>query len=302
MAMKKEKVLILGGSGMLGHVIFNSLSLRPDFDVYATVRDPATLEKWFSSDLMKKIIAGVEADDFDTVIRAMALVQPDIIINCIGLIKQLPIADAPLSAIAINSLLPHRIARACGDHEARMIHVSTDCVFDGSKGNYTENDPSDAKDLYGRSKFLGEVAYPHCVTLRTSIIGHELKGKLGLIEWFLVQQGSVRGFKKAIYSGFPTVELARIICDYVMPNPELNGVYHVSSEPVSKYELLKLVAERYGKRIEIEPFEDFVLDRSLDSTSFQKATGYQPPLWTELIDAMYKHYVEFGYGEKSLAS
>ena len=302
MAMKKKRVLIFGGSGMLGHVIFSRLSLHQGLDVYATIRNAASLEKWFSSDLMKKIRTDVDVDSFDTVIRTMASVQPDIVINCIGLVKQLPIAGEPLPAITINALLPHRIARASRDYGARMIQISTDCVFDGSKGNYTENDPSDAKDLYGRSKFLGEVAYPHCVTLRTSIIGHELKGKLGLIEWFLAQQGSVRGFKKAIYSGFPTVELARIICDYVIPNPKLKGVYHVSSLPVSKYDLLKLVAERYGKQIEVEPFEDFALDRSLDSTLFQKETGYRPPPWTELIDAMYKHYVEFGYEKKSLTS
>jgi dTDP-4-dehydrorhamnose reductase len=218
------------------------------------------------------------------------------------LIKQLPIAEDPLPAITINSLLPHRIALACKADGIRMIHISTDCVFDGTKRNYTEKDPPDAKDLYGRSKFLGEVAYPHCVTLRTSIIGHELKGKIGLIDWFLAQQGRVRGFKKAIYSGFPTVELARIICDYVIPNPQLNGVYHVSSVPVSKYELLTLVADRYGKKIIIEPFEDFVLDRSLDSSLFQKTTGYKPPSWNELVEAMYRHYVDFGYEEKSLIS
>jgi dTDP-4-dehydrorhamnose reductase len=297
--MKAKIIMILGATGMLGHVLMNRLSLRCDLDVYATVRDSSNLEKWFSSDLIKKTITDVDADNFDTVIRALASIQPDIIINCIGLIKQLPIAEDPLPAITINSLLPHRIALACKADGIRMIHISTDCVFDGTKRNYTEKDPPDAKDLYGRSKFLGEVAYPHCVTLRTSIIGHELKGKIGLIDWFLAQQGRVRGFKKAIYSGFPTVELARIICDYVIPNPQLNGVYHVSSVPVSKYELLTLVADRYGKKIIIEPFEDFVLDRSLDSSLFQETTGYRPPAWTELVDEMYRNYVDFGYEEKS---
>lgn len=287
---------------MLGHVLFSRLSLREDLDVCATVRNSENLEKWFSSDLMKQIKTGVDADNFDTVNHTLASIQPDIVVNCIGLIKQLPIADDPLSAIMINSLLPHRIARVCKADGIRMIHISTDCVFDGTKGNYTENDPSNAKDLYGRSKFLGELVCPHCVTLRTSIIGHELKGKLGLIEWFIAQQERVRGFTKAIYSGFPTVELARIICDYVIPNPQLNGVYHVSSAPVSKYDLLMLVVDRYGKKIEIEPFEDFVLDRSLDSSLFQKATGYKPPSWAELVDAMHRHYVDFGYDKKALTS
>ena len=285
---------------MLGHVLFMQLSLHQDFDVYATVRNSSSLEKWFSSDLMKKIRTHIDVDNFDTVIRVIESIKPDVVINCIGLIKQLPIADEPLPAITINSLLPHRIALACGAYGTRMIHISTDCVFDGSKGNYTENDQSNAKDLYGRSKFLGEVAYSHCITLRTSIIGHELRGKLSLIEWFLAQEGRVRGFKKAIYSGFPSVELARIICDYVIPNPELKGIYHVSSAPLSKYELLMLVADRYAKKIEIEPYEDFILDRSLDSTLFQKATGYKPPSWTELVNAMHGHYVDFGYEKKSL--
>jgi len=297
--MNTKKILILGGTGMLGHVLLAQLSLRHDLDVYATVRNSAGLEKWFSSDLLKKIRTNVVAEHFETVIGVLASTQPDIVINCIGLIKQLPIAEEPLSAIEINALLPHRIALACGDKGIRMIHISTDCVFDGTKGNYKENDPSDAKDLYGRSKFLGEVAYPHCVTLRTSIVGHELKGKFGLIEWFLAQQERVRGFKKAMYSGFPTVELARIICEYVVPNPQLKGVYHVSSTPVSKYDLLRSVADRYGKKIEIDPFEDFVLDRSLDSSLFQETTGYRPPAWTELVDVMYRNYVDFGYEEKS---
>jgi dTDP-4-dehydrorhamnose reductase len=300
--MKAKKILILGGAGMLGHVLLAKLSLRCDLDVYATVRNSSNLEKWFSSDLMKRIRTDVDADNFDTVIRALSYIQPEVVINCIGLIKHLPNANDPLSAITINSLLPHRISLICRRVGARLIHISTDCVFDGMKGNYTENDPSDAKDLYGRSKFLGEVTYPHCVTLRTSIIGHELKGKLGLIEWFLAQQEKVRGFEKAIYSGFPTVELAHIICDYVIPNPQLQGAYHVSSAPVSKYELLMLVADIYGKKIEIEPFEDFVLDRSLDSSLFQKATRYKPPSWTELVDAMYRHYVDFGYEGKFLTS
>jgi len=156
---------------------------------------------------------------------------------------------------------------------------------------YTENDQSNAEDLYGRTKFLGEVAYPHCLTLRTSIIGHELKGGYGLIEWFLTQNQKVRGFRKAIYSGFPTIEIARIIRDYVLPNPELKGIYQVSSEPVSKYDLLRLVAKQYGKDIEIEPYDDFVQDRSLDSTIFRETTGYQPSSWDELLERMHSDFL-----------
>lgn len=290
--MKRNKILILGGTGMIGHGLFYVLSKCADLDVYATARSDSNLEQWFTPELRQRIRVNVDADNFDTVIRAMASIQPDIVINCIGLIKQLPMAGDPLSAISSNSLLPHRVSLVCRTAGARMIQVSTDCIFNGSKGNYTEADPSDATDLYGRSKFLGEVEYPHCVTLRTSIIGHELKGKLGLIEWFLAQEDTANGFTHAIYSGIPTVEFARVIKDFVLPNPQLSGLYHVSADPISKYDLLKLVAERYPKDIEIKPFDDFYQDRSLDSIKFRESTGYKPPAWDELVDMMYRNYVE----------
>ena len=277
---------------MLGHTLFTQLSSQKNLDAYATVRSSSGLPLWFSPGLVEKIRAGVDAYNFDTIIRAFGSIQPDIVINCIGLIKQLPIASDPLAAITINSLLPHRISMICRSAGARMIHISTDCVFDGKKGNYTEGDSSTADDLYGRSKFLGEVAYPpHCLTLRTSIIGHELKGKLGLVEWFLAQEGKVSGFTHAIYSGFPTIEFARIITDYILPNPELAGVYHVSSDPISKYDLLKLVARKYDKNIEIEPYDDFRQDRSLDSSLFRRITGYMAPSWPELVDKMHQDFI-----------
>jgi dTDP-4-dehydrorhamnose reductase len=297
----KKKVLILGGTGMLGHLLFTQLSLQKNLDVYATARTSSGLSQWFSPDLVKKIRVNVDADKFDSVIRAFASIQPNIAINCIGLIKQWPMSSDPLSAITINSLLPHRISMICRSAGARMIHISTDCVFDGKKGNYTETDSSNADDLYGRSKFLGEVAYPpHCLTLRTSIIGHELKGKLGLIEWFLAQEGKVHGFTHAIYSGFPTIELAQIITDYILPNKDMNGVYHVSSDPISKYDLLKLVAKRYGKQIKIEPYDEFYQDRSLNSSLFRRITGYTPPSWPELVDKMYQYFIsEYFYKQRS---
>lgn len=288
--MKTARILILGVTGMLGHTLFTRLSERDNPDVYATARNTERLSRWFMPELLTKIRGGVDADNFDSVQRALTEVKPDVVINCIGIIKQLPIAKDPLISITINSLFPHQLAQACKAVGARMIHISTDCVFSGDKGNYTEKDLPDANDLYGRTKLLGEVDYSHCVTLRTSIIGHELKGRYGLIEWFLAQEGRVRGFTKAIYSGFPTVEMARIIADYVIPNTDLKGLYHVSSEPISKYDLLKLVAERYGKKIEIEPFADFVLDRSLRSDRFRETTGYRPPSWPELVDKMYREF------------
>jgi dTDP-4-dehydrorhamnose reductase len=208
------------------------------------------------------------------------------VINAVGLIKQLAGANDALAAIPINSVLPHRLARLCDLVGARLIHISTDCVFSGRKGMYKETDDPDANDLYGRSKFLGEVAYPNTVTLRTSIIGHELSTAHGLVGWFLAQDGTANGYSRAVFSGLSTVELARIIRDYVIPQPELVGLYHVSSDPINKLDLLRLVAKVYGKTIEIIPSEKVVIDRSLDSTRFRQITGYHPPPWDQLVTAM----------------
>jgi dTDP-4-dehydrorhamnose reductase len=289
---EQQRILILGGTGMLGHLLLRYLSAFPEYDVFATARSLTDIRKQFPTDLLARFHPdSVDANHFDSVIRALASIKPDIVINCIGIIKQLPLADDPLTAINVNALLPHRISLIGRTTGARVIHVSTDCVFNGAKGMYTENDQSNAEDLYGKTKFLGEVSYPHCVTLRTSIIGHELKGRYGLIEWFLAQNQNVHGFRKAIYSGFPTIELASIIRDYVLPKPELCGVHHVSSESISKYDLLRLVAARYNKVIEIEPYDDFVQDRSLDSTVFREKTGYRPPPWDKLVEMMHNDFL-----------
>jgi dTDP-4-dehydrorhamnose reductase len=167
-----------------------------------------------------------------------------------------------------------------------MIHLSTDCVFSGRKGQYVEQDASDAEDLYGRTKFLGEVAYPHAITVRTSMIGRELRTRYGLVEWFLSQKSAVKGYRKAIFSGFTTDELSRILLHYVLPRPELSGLYHVSSEPISKYDLLLFVKASFGYPIDILPDEELIVDRSLDSTRFRQATGYQPPAWEAMIDEL----------------
>jgi dTDP-4-dehydrorhamnose reductase len=202
-------------------------------------------------------------------------------------VKQLAQADDPLLALPINAMLPHRLARLCALGGARLVHVSTDCVFNGTKGDYRESDPSDAADLYGKSKFLGEVAYPQTVTLRTSIIGHELASAHGLIDWFLAQEGRVKGFRRAIFSGLPTVELAQVVRDFVLPHPEISGVFHVASEPIAKFDLLRMVAEVYGKSIEIVPDDAVVIDRSLNADCFSEATGYVAPPWPELVRRMH---------------
>lgn len=290
-----KKVLVLGGTGMLGHTLFNSLFEDPCLDVYTTVRSVKELSVWLPKDRMKKVYPDVDIYHTDCIVKVLAEVKPDIVVNCIGIIKQVPEAQDPITTISANALLPHRIAWLCGTSGSRFIHVSTDCVFDGEKGSYVESDFSNAIDLYGRTKFLGEVVYPHCVTLRTSIIGHELKGNYGLVEWFLSQKENVRGYRKVIYSGFPTVEFSGIIRDYVIPNPEMTGLYHVSSTPISKYELLKLIAAQYSKPIEIEPDNTIQINRSLDSSKFRSLTGYNPPTWTELIRGMYNDYLQGPY-------
>jgi len=284
------KILILGATGMLGHTLFARLAGRKNFEVHATARGRVGLAAWFSPQLLARIHGSVDATNFDSILQVLAEVKPDVVVNCIGIIKQLPVAQNPLIAIGINALFPHRLALACQTAGARLIHISTDCVFKGDKGDYTEDDPADAVDLYGRSKFLGEVTEPHCVTLRTSIIGHELQGAHGLVEWFLAQPGKVRGFTRAIYTGMPTVEMERIIAEHVIPNRNLSGLHQVSSAPISKYDLLQLVARQYGKQTEIERHDDFVCDRSLDSSRFQAMTGYKPPAWPQLVEAMWRDY------------
>lgn len=280
------KVLILGASGMLGNAVFRYLSKCDGLETFGTVRFSKALA-FFNPLLQNRLLAHVDVDNVDSLAWVFSQVKPDVVINCVGLVKQLAVANDPLSALPINALLPHRLARLCAMMNARLIHISTDCVFSGSRGGYSENDFADANDLYGRSKYLGEVIdCPHVVTLRTSIIGHELDSTHGLINWFLAQQGTVKGFSKAIFSGLPTVELARVIADVVLPNTHLQGLYQVAAQPINKYELLQLVAKVYDKTIEIVPDNELVIDRSLNGGKFQAATAYVSPDWMALITAM----------------
>lgn len=281
------RVLVLGASGMLGNAVLRLFAQSPEYQTFGSVRSSGALHL-IPKDLHPNIITGVDVESFDSLTRLFGDVHPNVVINCIGLVKQLAEADDPLAAIPINALLPHRLARLCEVAGARLVHMSTDCVFSGTKGMYTEADVSDAKDIYGRSKYLGEVDYPHAITLRTSIIGHELDGARSLVGWFLAQEGKVKGFKRAIFSGLPTVEIARIIRDHVIPHPELHGVYHVSAAPINKYDLLNLVARVYGKTIDIMPDDTFTIDRSLDSNRFRLATGYDAPEWPILIKRMHE--------------
>jgi dTDP-4-dehydrorhamnose reductase len=280
------RVLVLGASGMLGNAVFRLFAKSPSFLTLGSVRSTSVL-RHIPKELHAGITCGVDVENFDSLTSLFARSRPDVVINCIGLVKQLAEADDPLAAIPVNALLPHRLARLCDLVGARLVHISTDCVFSGDRGMYTEADASDARDLYGRSKYLGEVDYPHAITLRTSIIGCELAGTQSLVGWFLAQREAVRGFRRAIFSGLPTVELALVIRDYVLPRPDLHGVYHVSANAINKYELLQLIADIYGKSIEIRPDDEVIIDRSLDSTRFRQVTGYQSVGWRDLIRIMH---------------
>ena len=276
------RLLILGGSGMLGHQLWRGLHAQ--HDTWVTLRRPVAD---FAVHNLFDEAKAIQLDDItdDTALeRALGQAKPEAVINCVGLIKQRDEASDEALTLRVNAEFPHRLAKRCGEAGARLIHFSTDCIFAGTKGNYTESDPSDAADLYGQSKHQGEVADAHSVTLRTSVIGHELGTNLALLDWFLSQRGqAISGFTKAIYSGFTTLEMARIVDRILTQHPALSGVWHVASESISKFALLQLCREKLGWEGVIEPNDEFVCDRSLNADRFNQATGYTPPSWEAMI-------------------
>lgn len=279
------RLLILGGSGMLGHQLWRGLHAQ--HDTWVTLRRPVAD---FAVHNLFDEAKAIQFDDItdDTALeRALGQAKPEAVINCVGLIKQRDEASDEALTLRVNAEFPHRLAKRCGEAGARLIHFSTDCIFAGTKGNYTESDPSDAADLYGQSKHQGEVADAHSVTLRTSVIGHELGTNLALLDWFLSQRGqAISGFTKAIYSGFTTLEMARIVDRILTQHPTLSGVWHVASEPISKFALLQLCREKLGWEGVIEPNDEFVCDRSLNADRFNQATGYTPPSWEAMISEL----------------
>lgn len=278
------KILVLGADGMLGHQLVQSLA--PQHEMFGTLRLGANSYGPIASFLPKTTVYGVDVQDYASVTGAISAVRPDAVINAVGIVKQRPESKHAISSIEINALLPHRLAIACDQLGARLVHLSTDCVFSGKKGMYTEDDLPDADDLYGRTKLLGEVSGPGCITLRTSIIGLELSRKKSLVEWFLAQRGAIKGFRKAIYTGFTTLEMARIIDHALVSHPEKSGVYHVSSVPIDKYTLLCKLRDRLGRSNEIDPDDHFTCDRSMVSGRFQQEFNYVPPSWDAMIDEL----------------
>ena len=279
-----ERALVIGGGGMLGHQVWRALDAR--FETRATVREWRPTFGRVGPRAREQAIEGVDARRFDTVERALAEFRPHFVVNAAGVVKQAAAATDPIASIEVNALFPHRLAAACEAVGAKLAHVSTDCVFSGRKGRYTETDEPDPIDLYGRTKLLGEPG-GGALTLRTSIVGRELDTAHGLVEWFLSNRGGrVRGFSRAVFSGLSTGVLAVLIADILERRPDLSGLHHVAAERIDKHALLTLLNDAYGAGVEIKPDDDVVIDRSLDGRAFAAATGFRAPPWAEMIEAM----------------
>ena len=267
---------------MLGHQLLRTLS--DTHEVQATVRRALAAYREFPLFSRVNTIDEIDARDWRRLADVIRTRSPQSVVNCIGLVKQRQEAKSPIPSLEINALLPHRLAELCGELGAQLIHFSTDCVFSGRQGGYRETDEPDPQDLYGRSKLLGEVAQPPGLTLRTSIIGRELKRKTGLVEWFLSQRGTVRGFRRAIYTGLTTLEMGRLVTRLMTNHRDLHGVWQVASQPINKYDLLVEFSRKLGRTdVEIVPDDEFVCDRSLRGERFEAATGYRAPTWDEML-------------------
>ena len=279
--MSVAKVMVLGGAGMLGHKMFQELRKRLP-GTFCTVREDIRKPPLDRVELLQgnDVISGVDVTDLPALEAILSAFHPEFVVNCVGVIKQRAESASPIPSITINSLLPHRLAEIAGRWDGRVIHVSTDCVFNGKRGSYVEEDLSDAEDLYGKTKFLGEVAAVNALTLRTSIIGRELTEHRSLLDWFLAQNHTtIRGYRRVIYSGVTTNYLAELVARIIQEHPGLNGLYQVASDPISKYDLLCLLREAFALDIQIEPDDREVSDRSMRSEKLRQAIAYQCPAW-----------------------
>jgi len=277
-------ILILGGEGMLGHKTAQTLTTA-GMDVACTIRgDAADTKARFPLLAQTELVSGVDLMDLDGLETLLSARRPTHIINCAGIIKQRATAHDAIQSITINALLPHRLAAACQGWGGRVVHFSTDCVFSGKDGHYTEDSFPDANDLYGRSKYLGEVAAENALTLRTSIIGRELKTHASLLDWFLSNRGGkIRGFSKVIYAGVTTNYLADVVRDLIRRGDPLSGLYQLAAPAISKHDLLARINTAYAAEVEIEPEEQTVSDRSLIADRFFAATNWPRPTWDALI-------------------
>lgn len=281
------KLLILGANGLLGNTLTKYFFEKNNYETYGFLRDSSKL-KFFKRKYISRLIIIQDVLNINDLRRKIKELMPDVIINCIGQTNK--ITGENLNNIEkyinLNSLFPFRLKEICGEIKSRLIHFSSDCVFSGENGFYSEKDNPDPTDIYGKSKLLGELDYENIITIRKSVIGHELDSKKGLLEWFLNHEGIVEGYKEAIFSGLTVLELARIIDMYILPNKDIKGIIHLSGDPISKYDLLKIIANQYNKIIKIEPNEDIKIDRSLNSDNFKNLTGYKSEPWTLLVKSM----------------
>ncbi|CDG86470.1 dTDP-4-dehydrorhamnose reductase family protein [Xenorhabdus bovienii] len=288
----RKKILVVGANGMLGGSLFRHFSSCNNYEVLGSTRNANSSQK-LKNQGFNNIISNIDVKSTDKLDKLIGDFKPDFLFNCVGIIKQLGISKNHIESIEINTLLPHKLAKICTKNQTKLIHFSTDCVFNGQNGLYKETDIADASDLYGKSKLLGEVSYNGHITLRTSIIGHEIGTHNSLIDWFLSQDNNVNGFSKAIFSGLPTCYMAEVLEKYVLLNQSLSGLYHLSVDPISKYELLKLVKFIYNKDCNIRESKELVIDRSLDSSLFIKETGFIPENWENLIRKMNNEYKKY---------
>jgi dTDP-4-dehydrorhamnose reductase len=285
------RILVFGGDGMLGHALVRSWRERHELSV--TFRQDEAAYRHLRAFAGATALHGVDARNLQDVIGAVAQARPDAVVNAIGIVKQRATAKESIPSLEVNALFPHRLSEVCRVAGARLVHLSTDCVFSGAKGRYRETDPADATDLYGRSKLLGELHEPHCLTLRTSIIGLELSRKKSLVEWFLAQRGPIKGFRKAIYSGLTTAEMARAIEHMLLKAPEVGGLWHLASEPIDKFDLLKRLRARLGRTdVEIRPDDEFTCDRSLDGSALMGRVAYRVPSWDAMLDELASEIAE----------
>lgn len=275
------KILVLGANGMLGHRAVTLLSER--HDVTGTLRSADPLAESLAP--RARFVTGVSVGDPDRLSDVIGDVGPDAVVNCIGVVKQRSEAHDAVPSIRINSLFPHEVAAACSSAGVRFVHVSTDCVFSGSLGAYKEDDLPDATDLYGRSKLLGEVTdVPGAVTVRTSIIGWEIGRPTGVLEWFAGQRRArCDGYTRAVFSGLATSDLVDVIERLCSQWSDIDGLWHVSTDPISKFDLLTALDAELGWGVEITPRDEPVIDRSLDSTRFRERTGWMPRPWAETV-------------------
>jgi dTDP-4-dehydrorhamnose reductase len=284
------RILIIGGDGMLGHTLYQYLKTK--HSVKVTLRQPYENYKKYQIFEKENVFCNIDIQQLQPLAEVLAAFKPEAVINCVGLIKQRPDKENIALNLEVNALFPHQLSLLCQKIAARLIHMSTDCVFDGKQGNYCETDLCNAEDTYGKTKFLGELHEPHTITLRTSIIGYELKNKQSLLEWVLSQKnGTIQGYTNALYSGFTTHEMARIIERVLLHYPKHHGLYHVASNCINKHELLSLINQYFELNINVLKNNEFTCFRNLNGQFFNQDFSYVPPSWETMISelaAIYK--------------